>query len=224
VNKLLLNCDQVFDVLTRGPFPSGLPEDAAVERHLAACHECRQLAEALRPAVEILHEAVRSDESSRLPAYRGVIARSARQQTPAVPKRQRRTNQVDSRMATSSLAGVALGILLCYVVMTTESPAARPSPQTAALRPVIRGSTSAETPTEQGLLTLASFKLPTACVPRTHQPVTAERASEILTAMADGTLATLRCCTDCHHAGQGPAKAEKLIALAQQSCVVCHRG
>jgi hypothetical protein len=31
--KLLMNCDQVFDVLTRGPFPTGEPSDEPVEHH-----------------------------------------------------------------------------------------------------------------------------------------------------------------------------------------------
>src|SRR5439155_14848244 len=73
VKKTLLNCDQVFDVLTRGPFPTGEPEDDAVERHLRACHECRQLAEALRPAVALLHEAIATDEATALPEYQGAL-------------------------------------------------------------------------------------------------------------------------------------------------------
>ena len=55
--KLLLDCDDVFDRLTRGPFPSGAADDDAVESHLRSCHECRELAEALRPAVKLMHVA-----------------------------------------------------------------------------------------------------------------------------------------------------------------------
>ena len=73
MKRLLLNCDQVFEVLTRGPFPTGEPQDEAVERHLRACHECRQLAEALRPAVALLHEAVSSEEAEQLPEYQGSL-------------------------------------------------------------------------------------------------------------------------------------------------------
>src|SRR5262249_49164379 len=64
---------QVFEVLTRGPFPTGDPEDDAVERHLHACHECRQLAEALRPAVALLHEAISNDDAMDLPEYQGAL-------------------------------------------------------------------------------------------------------------------------------------------------------
>lgn len=64
-----MNCDQVFDVLTRGPFPSGAASDLAVQRHLASCGECRQLAEALRPALDLIHESVPPEESWGLPGY-----------------------------------------------------------------------------------------------------------------------------------------------------------
>ena len=62
----LMNCDHVFDILTRAPFPAGEASDADVEHHLRACHECRQLAEALRPAVDLFHESIPSDESKRI--------------------------------------------------------------------------------------------------------------------------------------------------------------
>src|SRR4051794_12071787 len=73
VKRTLINCDQVFEVLTRGPFPTGGPDDEAVERHLRACHECRQLAEALRPAVALMHEAVAADQAADLPEYQGAL-------------------------------------------------------------------------------------------------------------------------------------------------------
>ena len=69
-----MTCDDVFDVLTRGPFPSGAADDEQVERHLARCSECRRLATALRPAVELFQEAIEPDESCGLPGYRGRVA------------------------------------------------------------------------------------------------------------------------------------------------------
>ena len=45
-----MDCDQVFMILTRGPFPTGEPWDEQVEAHLESCSECWRLAEALRPA------------------------------------------------------------------------------------------------------------------------------------------------------------------------------
>lgn len=78
-----MNCDQVFDVLTRGPFPSGTSIDANVELHLAACHDCRQLADALRPAVDMFHEAMPHDEHDDLPGYRGSLRETETRSLPS---------------------------------------------------------------------------------------------------------------------------------------------
>ena len=72
-----MTCDEVFDVLTRGPFPSGARDEAQVEDHLGHCQECRRLAMALRPAVELFQEAVGPDESCGLPGYHGRLGRPA---------------------------------------------------------------------------------------------------------------------------------------------------
>lgn len=72
-----MDCDQVFMILTRGPFPTGDPTDEQVEAHLEACSDCWRLAEALRPAVEVFQEAVPPVESRDLPGYWG-DARPAR--------------------------------------------------------------------------------------------------------------------------------------------------
>src|ERR1700674_1533680 len=74
-----MNCDQVFDILTRGPFPTGTPCDTGVEAHLSACSECRRLAEALRPALELFQEAVGPEESRDLPGYWGAAATDPKQ-------------------------------------------------------------------------------------------------------------------------------------------------
>lgn len=66
-----MNCDDVFAVLTRGPFPTGSPDDVAVEAHLLVCTQCQQLAEALRPSDEMLRHSIGSDESQSLPGYWG---------------------------------------------------------------------------------------------------------------------------------------------------------
>ncbi|HND56759.1 MAG TPA: hypothetical protein PLV92_30280, partial [Pirellulaceae bacterium] len=54
--------------LPRSPFAAW--SDDALERHLACCHECRRLAEALRPAVVALREA---RDAELLPAYDGAL-------------------------------------------------------------------------------------------------------------------------------------------------------
>ena len=69
-----MTCDDVFDVLTRGPFPTGAAGDHLVERHLAHCRDCQRLATALQPAVELFQESIGPDESQGLPGYRGRAA------------------------------------------------------------------------------------------------------------------------------------------------------
>lgn len=66
-----MDCDQVFMILTRGPFPTGEPWDEQVEAHLESCGECWRLAEALRPALEVFQEAVPPAEGRELPGYWG---------------------------------------------------------------------------------------------------------------------------------------------------------
>ena len=66
-----MDCDQVFMILTRGPFPTGEAWDEQVEAHLESCADCWRLAEALRPALEVFQEAVPPSESRELPGYWG---------------------------------------------------------------------------------------------------------------------------------------------------------
>ena len=66
-----MDCDQVFVILTRGPFPTGELWDEEVEAHLETCADCWRLAEALRPALEVFQEAVPPAESRDLPGYWG---------------------------------------------------------------------------------------------------------------------------------------------------------
>src|SRR4029450_2500789 len=181
--KLLMNCDQVFDVLTRGPFPTGDASDASVEHHLRACHECHQLAEALQPAVELLHEAISEGEASVLPEYQGVLARlndrvavaemesvEARRPSPLSVRRLMPTNDGQARRArrpssvstyarfTAALVLlVALGSLTWGVLSTPKHPVARAGRTPARLD-------------QAGLVTLASLNLPARCFPRELLP------------------------------------------------------
>jgi hypothetical protein len=66
-----MDCEQVFIILTRGPFPTGESWDEQVEAHLESCADCWRLAEALRPALEVFQEAVPPAESRDLPGYWG---------------------------------------------------------------------------------------------------------------------------------------------------------
>ncbi len=77
-----MDCDQVFMILTRGPFPTGEAWDEQVEAHLESCTDCWRLAEALRPALEVFQEAVPPAESRELPGYWGDARPAGRRSQP----------------------------------------------------------------------------------------------------------------------------------------------
>src|SRR4051794_8354711 len=122
-----MNCDDVFDILTRGPFPSGNASDAAVESHLADCGECQRLAEALRPALELLTEAVPGGEGRHLPMYCsppplerpkwsfGRQARTAPARATATAARGVPGWTLNRQSAAPLLAAAALGVLLAGI-------------------------------------------------------------------------------------------------------------
>jgi len=246
VKRLLWNCDQVFDVLTRGPFPTGEPEDESVEHHLRACYECRRLAEALRPAVALLHEAVAADQAIDLPEYQGSLpdtggerrrlsmaqlATHANQSPPAF--RLASNQQVERRQpqAVSAVRFIAASLLIASLGLlfggTLISPRGldRLARWPAVLLPAPANPTFSEpAPDVEGLVTLASLKLPTTCLPQSHRPISAQHAAEIMAAVANGSLEGLRCCTECHRAGLSQPKAAQLVAINQQNCQACHRG
>src|SRR6185295_13762523 len=89
-----MDCNQVFMILTRGPFPTGEPWDEEVETHLETCADCWRLAEALRPALEVFQEAVPPAESRDLPGYWG----EARPSHSVISE----LNQLTSRVATAA--------------------------------------------------------------------------------------------------------------------------
>jgi hypothetical protein len=246
VKRLLLNCDQVFEVLTRGPFPTGEPQDEAVERHLRACHECRQLAEALRPAVALLHEAVSSEEAEQLPEYQGSLpwqrragrrklaiarlegppnAKKPPQGKVRVTRGEPRRPQIVSamRLIAASLIIAALGLVLGSNLLAPR--VVQPMPVANSGVPGAERPLSAEegVPTAKGLLSLASLKLPDSCLPFSHRAISNAEAEQIAAGMQSGSLHGLKCCTECHHAGAGGASGPRLVAAAQQACQACHR-
>ena len=84
-----MDCEQVFMILTRGPFPTGELWDEDVEAHLETCADCWRLAEALRPALEVFQEAVPPAESRDLPGYWGDARPAGGGRCGAEPSRRR---------------------------------------------------------------------------------------------------------------------------------------
>ena len=103
-----MQCEQVFDILTRGPFPTGDRSDRAVERHLGRCQDCYRLAAALRPAVELFEEAIDSKECRDLPGYWGRLA--------CEPPRSSQRGQALDNFVTRAAAGLLLSLVLAAVI------------------------------------------------------------------------------------------------------------
>ncbi|HUE70532.1 MAG TPA: hypothetical protein VMP01_06545 [Pirellulaceae bacterium] len=225
--KLLVSCDQVFDCLTRGPFPSGSRDDDAVQRHLESCHECRQLAEALRPAVALLHEALPESEAADLPSYGaaeaddglceradGALAARIRQIMDRQEVRPRRINSEEKwlsalRFTAAAMLLAALATLLTGVFW----------PQHGERRMVIRPSFSGKhQPNAEGLLHLASLKLPEGCLPGMQTAMSEGGANPLRSAIGAAHV----CCTRCHAAGKEGVLTQRTVVALQQSCVACH--
>ena len=234
MKNVLLNCDQVFDVLTRGPFPSGEPTDDGVEHHLRACHECRRLAEALRPAVALLHEAVDRDQALDLPGYQGSLPpregddyapRPLSQGMRKLVRRPARGRAFDR--AVNAVRLIAASLLLAALGVMTYSFAVNPggANRSSALGGLLSEREGARhLPDGPGLLTLASLKLPARCLPSDYQALSPERAAALAAAMAMGSEEALRCCTECHAAERSSAASPMLVASVGRSCTACHRG
>jgi hypothetical protein len=237
--KLLVNCDQVFDVLTRGPFPTGDTSDEAVEQHLRACHDCRRLAEALRPAVALMHEAVAADHALNLPEYQGSLPTPALDDDPytsprslalglrrldvkphAIPKPGFDVAQLvhGMRLLAASILVVALGTLAWGLLMSARNHGA------VALRPAPSMGIAAVRPDEKGLQTLAMLKLTPVCfAPGQRLRVAADAGAPLASALTADELLT--CCTHCH--AHGKSAGATLVAANErfmQSCSACHRG
>jgi hypothetical protein len=123
-----MNCDEVFAILTRGPFPSGDRHDRFVEAHLQLCLDCQRLAEALRPNDENRPEAVAPEDTVSLPGYWGgpldaeihpilSLAKTAGQPQPKRTKKTRQTQRQRLNLGHFA-AAVLLGIVVAAVIRT----------------------------------------------------------------------------------------------------------
>lgn len=211
--SMSLDCDQVFDVLTRGPFPTGDASDCDVEYHLACCHSCRQLAEALRPAVELFHEAIEPADSADLPGYRGELATRSvglaqlvaeavsvapsPRSSAVMPQPVRSATWLDMvaerplRLMTALACGALFAASVWGVGLTGHSLPTRPN--------------HAISLSDDGLVHLASLQLQPQCF------------------TTPTALSQLHCCTECHTAKTSqPALAARSLAVVASSCRACH--
>ncbi len=208
-----VTCDQVFDVLTRGPFPAGDPSDDAIELHLAACHECRCMAEALRPAVSLFHEAIDSDEKDRLPGYFGELDNVfvSEELDFASPQVEKSRSSSLARFA-SVLSWQVTAIVIAGMVSFALWSVSDSNVETSR---TVDANSSISVPNEEGLNELLALKLPNACLPELGN------IQELVGADSNSQLA-FQCCTCCHSAGSSGLMVNS-IALLANSCESCHQ-
>jgi hypothetical protein len=230
-----MNCDQVFDVLTRGPFPTGTACDPPVEAHLSVCPECRRLAEALRPALELFQEAIGPEESRDLPGYWCAV--TADRPQPAVsiardvaPRRaaaphERRTPLMGNFSALAAwrlAAALALGVMLGSLVSGRL-----PLEGFSALPPANDEEVPSAPPDDDNHLqfTPAQHKmlaaLPAACFGYQSRPAPKYTVSTPQL-LAKGDLGTLNCCTGCHNTNSDSVTNHATAAVSQ-ACQICHQ-
>lgn len=206
--KTLLDCDAAFEALTGSS--DAACEDEALREHLDCCAECRELAEAISPAAELLEVERRAEDSSHATAValaNKVFARLDAGRTAVLVESHRQSFLYLTGHAWSQLGAAAAMLLALGGLFWAASPR-DPAVQFAALpaltSPMVRGAE----PTEHGLLHLASLHLPGSCV-------TSAAGSQ-------DAAALFQCCTRCHHSGD-LLPAARLVAFSQQSCVACHK-
>ncbi len=217
--KTTFDCDRTFDRLTAGPLLAGSPEAAEIDAHIASCEACRNLANALRPATHLVHEALvdgglpvyvppeerhvqrvmASIES--LPLENADSTRSRENGKNALAGSRLRSPRPGVMNVTGFTAGVACAALLLCLVFWRSSPANFPNPS--------------------AVVALNKMTLPVACR-SPHSPVNPASAAN----SQQLTNSVYQCCTQCHAASNEPllepalppADMSRLVA----ACTVCH--
>lgn len=238
-----MKCDDVFEILTRGPFPSSgddCQHDAEVERHLAECEECAQLARALQPALDLFHEALDPEEAAELPEYWGqLIAEDQFYQsallagssgggqvsTQSQAKQERITT--DGRIITSVfvLSAMVASMFLTWVIWDQTRPSGlaevSDSPATTATNAAWSHNPNAWQELQDLGITLACREIPAETPSAKINSLADFSSAEPAHHFTDPSGAHLQCCTACH-ATDRPGAYQVEVAVLTKSCAVCH--
>ena len=199
--RAVFTCDDVFDILTREPFPSGGAADEFVESHLAVCHECRQLAEAFRPAVGLFHESMSAELDDELPMYRGRL----KPIIDALPQPQRATALPSRNAFTMSMLVIAASVILVGSALFATLAA---NQRTSGIGDM---ASDVQLHSNRDYTLLAALEIPRECRSTTN-------------AMTLDAAAEIACCTQCHKSGSRVASTKKAIMKSSAACVACHEG
>lgn len=196
--KAVFTCDDVFEILTREPFPSGAADDEIAERHLAVCHECRQLAEAFRPAVGLFHEALTCESNEDLPSYRGRLLPVI----DSLPQPVFQAAQV-TRSGMLYLVAIVASLLLVGSIVLAAVATSPSGDSAGVVATVIRQHA------DRDYTLLAALEIPRDC-----------RSFATSSEMATGS--DFVCCTVCHNATSRVPSTDAAILKSSASCVACH--
>ncbi|HEY2882381.1 MAG TPA: hypothetical protein VGJ15_08110 [Pirellulales bacterium] len=230
-----MNCDHVFAILTRGPFPSGSQHDDAVETHLQFCPECQRLAEALRPNSDSQPETIGLDDGQALPGYWGAAIPASGDLAVSLGDKSRQLQVEHCRRRSKGspnqanlhlwqfTAAVALGIVLAAALRTLMSPRSLQA-RSGIETPLADGARSYSQRNAGEMLALLDLKP----VCRESYANTALPLDTIddAAALGDPTVTTPTgdkiCCTQCHRAGGEIKLTAAQMVRFQHSCRACH--
>jgi hypothetical protein len=214
-----MNCDDVFEILTRGPFPTGAASDHLVEQHLDRCSSCQRLAEALRPAIELFEEACLPEESQGLPRYIGPWASGGEQpRLPAPQRNSPRARPAEHRRSSPACRGLPVDSLRLAIGGLVGAAAWEDSRADLA---GVAGSLPIRT-VALSREAAASLNLASPCWPvvAADYGSAAPRPAAALPDQSHDVL--VACCTQCHAAQRPAAAARQAISLIASNCHVCH--
>ncbi len=206
----LPTCDDVFEVLTRAPFPTGEHDtDMPIERHLTVCHSCRELAEALRPATDMLAhgQSETNAENTPLPVFLADDSTPSHRCITDQPERQT-TDLV------AAIRGPLIAVALCLMVVlavqgnwshgSTGSDNSQSAPGNFAASGASGGGNLTELMGSANVCSLVS-------VDAVFE--SKESDGELLSNLADHKFTSAHCCSQCHHAETNKAEAQKAASL-----------
>lgn len=206
----LPTCDDVFEVLTRAPFPTGEHEtDLPIQRHLTVCHSCRELAEALRPATDMLAsgQAGTNEEDCPLPVF--LASDSTPSHRCITDQAERPTTDIVAAIR-GPLIALALCLMIVLAVQGNWSHGSSGTDNTAA--PASGLATSGASGGANLTDLLAS---PNLCslvsVDAAHG--SQEGDGELLSNLVNHKFTAAHCCSQCHHAESDKAKPHKAVSL-----------
>ncbi|MBA2114772.1 hypothetical protein [Bremerella alba] len=206
----LPTCDDVFDVLTRGPFPTGQHEtDMPIQRHLTVCHSCRDLAEALRPATDLLGngQAAAAEEDFALPVFLADDSTSSQRCITDQPERS--TTDIVAAVR-APLIALAMCLMIVLAVQGNWSHGSSGSGNSHS------ATDSYATTGPSGGANLADL----VAGPTTCSLISVDAASEnqgtdaeLLSNLAEQKFTSAHCCSQCHHAESEKGKPSKAVPL-----------